>query len=55
MMKNNSVEEILEELELNEREKQIFLASIRETKLAQINDDVDAKTSIFDMIREEFK
>ena len=54
-MKNNSVEEILEELELNGREKQIFVASIREIKLAQMNDDIDAKTSIYDMIREEFK
>lgn len=54
-MKNNSIEEILEELELTEHEKDIFIASIKETKLAQINDEVDAKASIFEMIREEFK
>lgn len=54
-MENNSIEEILDELNLNEREKQIFTSSIRETKLAQLNDDIDAKAEILEMIREEFK
>lgn len=55
MKANNNIDEILDELELSEREKQIFYASIKETKLAQLNDEVDPKTSIFEMIKEEFE
>lgn len=52
---NNNIDEILDEQDFNVREKQIFSSSIRETKLAQLNDDIDAKASIIDMIKEEFK
>ncbi|SEK18629.1 hypothetical protein SAMN02910377_00190 [Pseudobutyrivibrio ruminis] len=58
MMKTNSsngIEEILTGLEMSDREKQIFKASIKEVKAAQLSDDVDAKGSIFEMIREEFR
>ena len=55
MTMNNNIDDILDELELTDREKQIFLSSIRETKLAQINNDIDAKAAIIEMIKEEFR
>ena len=51
---NNNIDDILDELHFEENEKRIFLASIKETKLAQINDEIDAKEQVSEMIKEEF-
>lgn len=54
-MKNNNVNKILYELKFNEKEKQIFYDSMQKIKLAQINDSIDAKAYIYNMIKGEFK
>ena len=54
MKSNNKVEEILEELDFNDKEKRIFMDSIQKTKLAQINDEIDPKALIVEKIKEEF-
>ena len=55
MTKNYSIDEILEKLNFSDDEKRIFTSSIRETKLAQSNDEIDARAEIFEMIKEEYK